>query len=83
MFVNPKVALDIRPKVKDFDGEEVSYAQVKENGYRMSLVVESKKRRYVLGRTKDYTEQLMKHADTHAIAVSFPLSQTEHSIAPT
>ena len=73
MFVNPKVAFDIRMKVKDWKGQEVEYAQVKENGYRLSLVVESRKRRFALGRTKDYTEQLEKHAAIRRQLKSLPI----------
>lgn len=60
--VSVKVARDLHPNVPDYRGEDdVEWAQEKENGHNVVVVVERHKIRRVLSRTKDYWEKLQDH----------------------
>ncbi len=72
--VVPKVALAMRPKkVKEFNGKKpVQWAQVKENGYFVSIMVDRRKRRWAIGKKEDYWEDLAKHPTIGKLFRSVP-----------
>ncbi len=72
--VSPKMALAMRPKkVKEFKGKKpVQWAQVKENGYFVSIMVDRRKKRWAIGKKEDYWPELSENPTIGPLFRSVP-----------